>query len=544
MQSLDQPHVLFSGFNALTFFCEKASPPQQQQIVREGGVHVMLATMWTNFNNGELMSLVCNCLWCLSVGQDGIKSMIAKEGGIPAILVALRSHPSNPDLVRSPWVAESGIQSLSVALRRERPDDLLSCSKLKIPGARELNIRSILTVMSSVHDPIVIQLACDALWILALSRANVAVIARLDGIQAIAEQMQSYPTHVDMLKSACGALWNVSENSESCNRAPMGQSGVSKFFGSTRVVIDAMSTHPGHPELQKNALSYLRNAASDPAARSVLEKDNAIGVLLSVLRVFRSDPEFNEIALDVLLCLDYSALRSLVYDGLLAAVAPLFKLYQDAFEIIRRACMLVSLLLSHASPGIISSKSWMLLTQPHGLARTLLRLSRRMGLGSAVLSAVCGALSALSQLIVKEAKSDGIGPIKPDEVIRVASGLLREDDVRCLCETMRHNRSSLSLLTTVARIFHNLVVLQPSSGNGKYLSAGAELVLCEAMAAHPQELELHSLSVVAIGVLLGSRRTSKSRNAAPTSGGNQSMLLVELCNSLTRFITDPKHTSR
>eukprot|EP00658_Telonema_sp_P-2_P006380 TRINITY_DN12427_c0_g1_i1.p1 TRINITY_DN12427_c0_g1~~TRINITY_DN12427_c0_g1_i1.p1 ORF type:complete len:881 (+),score=243.92 TRINITY_DN12427_c0_g1_i1:166-2808(+) len=538
MQSMDQPHILTSGFNALSFFCEKATVQQQQQIVREGAVHVLLSTMWTNFKNEGLMSLVCNCLWSLSVGQDSIKSMIAKEGGIPAILVALRSHPGNPDLVRSPWVAEAGIQALSMALRKERPDTLLNCCKLENPSAREVNIRSILTVMSTGHDPIVIQLACDALWILALSKANVAVISNLDGVQIIAAQMQAYPTHVDLLKSACGALWNVSENYE-LNESS--EAGHSIFFSSTRVVIETMSSHPGHPELQKNATSYLRNAAADPGARSVLEKDGSIGVLLSVLRVFRSDTEFLEILLDVFLCLNYSGFRSLVYDGMLAAVVPLFKLYQESSEIIKRACMLVSLLLSHAVPNSITTKTWALLTQPHGLARTLLRLSRKLTLSSAVLHAVCSALSSLSQLVVKEASDDGN---KCDDIIRVAVALLREDDIKCLCDTIRHNSANLPLCTMVVRVLQNLIVLQPPQGCGKYIAAGAEYALAEAMRAHKSELELHSLATVAIAVLLSARRANKQVRCPKMESSTGCNVVFELASSLVQFAEDPKQTCR
>ena len=126
--------------------------------------------------------------------------------------------------------------------------------------------------------------------------------------------------HVDMLKSACGALWNISENEDP---------GTANDYGEgTSVVLDVMSGHPGHAELQKNACSFLRNAVSDPTSRDILEKEEGVSIMLTVCRVFRADADFMEIVLDVLRGLNCSNARPYVYDSILAAVLPLFKLYQ------------------------------------------------------------------------------------------------------------------------------------------------------------------------------------------------------------------------
>eukprot|EP00656_Telonema_subtile_P050053 TRINITY_DN6382_c0_g1_i4.p1 TRINITY_DN6382_c0_g1~~TRINITY_DN6382_c0_g1_i4.p1 ORF type:complete len:1182 (+),score=250.10 TRINITY_DN6382_c0_g1_i4:89-3634(+) len=178
--------------------------------------------------------------------------------------------------------------------------------------------------------------------------------------------------------------------------------------------------------------------------------------------------------------------------------------------------------------------------RPHGLARTLLRLSRRISLSPAVLSAVCSALSALSQLVVKEASDEGS---KCDDIVRVAVALLREDDVRCLCETIRNNKDNLALCTMVVRILHNLIVLQPPQGCNKYLTSAADQTLAEIMSMHPGELELHSLATVAIAVLLSARRTYKTIRASKQARPHISVV-AEVATSLAQFVGDPKQSGR
>jgi len=259
--------------------------------------------------------------------------------------------------------------------------------------------------------------------------------------------------------------------------------------------------------------------------------------MLTVCRVFRADSDFMEIVLDVLLSLNYAGSRPYVYDSILAAVVPLFKLYQESMEIVRRVCNLVASLLHRASPSCISPKSWILLTQPHGLGRTLFRLIRRANISAtAILPAACGALAALTELTRKEAQKPEGGEDVPRAV-----AIIRDDDIRCVLDTMKNHTSNLGVLLSAARVLYNLLAYEATCA--KFANAGVEAVLTEVMAAHPAELELHKMCVTALGVVLGARSITKGRHSSNNHSSKSSALPVVLA-SLRTFAEDAEQILR
>ena len=60
----------------------------QQQIARDGGVHLLLASMWRHFDKVALMEVVSNCLWGLAMGQGTTHH----SGLLPAAALFVASH--------------------------------------------------------------------------------------------------------------------------------------------------------------------------------------------------------------------------------------------------------------------------------------------------------------------------------------------------------------------------------------------------------------------------------------------------------------------
>jgi len=67
----------------------------QQQIARDGGVHLLLASMWRHFDKVALMEVVSNCLWGLSVGQGsaGLTSITCFATYFPTDMHRTHSYP-------------------------------------------------------------------------------------------------------------------------------------------------------------------------------------------------------------------------------------------------------------------------------------------------------------------------------------------------------------------------------------------------------------------------------------------------------------------
>ena len=195
-------------------------------------------------------------------------------------------------------------------------------------------------------------------------------------------------------------------------------------------------------------------------------------------------------------------------------------------------------LLHRAPPSSISPKSWILLTQPHGLGRTLFRLIRRAGSSSStLLPAVCGALAALTELTRKESQK----PEGGDEVPR-AVAVIRDDDIRCVLDTVRHNMQNLGVLLSIVRVLYNL--LAHESTCAKFANAGVEAVLADIMRAQPSELELHKMCVTALGVVLGARTLSKSSRATAAGRDKATGTVSVVLFSLHQFAEDSEQMLR
>jgi len=168
----------------------------------------------------------------------------------------------------------------------------------------------------------------------------------------------------------------------------------------------------------------------------------------------------------------------------------------------------------------------------------LFRLIRRAGSSSStLLPAVCGALAALTELTRKESQKLEGG----DEVPR-AVAVIRDDDIRCVLDTVRHNSGNLGVLLSIVRVLYNL--LAHESTCTKFSNAGVEQCLADIMRAQPNELELHKMCVTALGVILGARSLSKAARGAAAGRDKSSGTVSVVLFSLHQFSEDSEQMLR
>jgi hypothetical protein len=67
-------------------------------IRREGGITAVIAAMTSYPSNPELQTHACGALFNLASNNEENKTLIEREGGTTAVIAAMTSHPSNPDL--------------------------------------------------------------------------------------------------------------------------------------------------------------------------------------------------------------------------------------------------------------------------------------------------------------------------------------------------------------------------------------------------------------------------------------------------------------
>ena len=123
-----------------------------------------------------------------------------------------------------------------------------------------------------------------------------------------------------------------------------------------------------------------------------------------------------------------------------------------------------------------------------------------------------------------------------------AVAVIRDDDIRCVLDTVRHNMQNLGVLLSIVRVLYNL--LAHESTCAKFANAGVEAVLADIMRAQPSELELHKMCVTALGVVLGARTLSKSSRATAAGRDKATGTVSVVLFSLHQFAEDSEQMLR
>eukprot|EP01106_Pelomyxa_sp_JSP_P008877 TRINITY_DN2447_c0_g1_i1.p1 TRINITY_DN2447_c0_g1~~TRINITY_DN2447_c0_g1_i1.p1 ORF type:complete len:406 (+),score=102.03 TRINITY_DN2447_c0_g1_i1:88-1305(+) len=199
-------------------------------VAREGGIGAIISAMKAHPTIHAVQENACGALWSIAFNNTDNKVAVAREGGIGAIISAMKAHPT----IHA--VQENACGALwSIAFNN---------TDNKVAVAREGGIGAIISAMKA-HPTIhaVQENACGALRNITLNNTdNQVAVAREGGIGAIISAMKAHPTIHAVQENACGALWSIAFNTDQ-NQVTIAREG------GIWAIISAMKAHPILQEL-------------------------------------------------------------------------------------------------------------------------------------------------------------------------------------------------------------------------------------------------------------------------------------------------------
>ncbi len=206
---------------------------------------------------------------------------IARQGGIDAVIAAVRQHPQNKELLHL---------LLDLIERISRHDEFKAAVALK--GGVDVVINIGLSV--NVEDAAIATKCLSTLANLAFnSESNIGLIMETGGVKGIEAAMQEHPSERRLLENAMCALSNLMYGSDA-NKLTIGQTCGDEVTHVVRV-------HYTDANLFKMALRALGNLAyCDENIRFVVDKHSATKVIVLGMKHHNTDEEALQLAMEVL----------------------------------------------------------------------------------------------------------------------------------------------------------------------------------------------------------------------------------------------------
>jgi hypothetical protein len=233
------------------------------KVAAEGGIVAILGAMRGHAETEEVQAKGCGALLSLAYNADN-KVKVAAEGGIGAILGAMRGHAESEEVQRAGCGA-----LLSLA---HNADNLVKV-------AAEGGIGAILGAMRGHPESEEVQRwGCGALRILAGNANNQVKVAAEGGIGAILGAMRGHAETEEVQANGCGALLSLAHNADNLVKVAA-EGGIGAILG-------AMRGHPETEEVQWAGCGTLWFLAYNADNKVKVAAEGGIGgVILGAMRV-------------------------------------------------------------------------------------------------------------------------------------------------------------------------------------------------------------------------------------------------------------------
>ena len=206
------------------------------------GLVILCDTMVTHGKEILLQEQLLKILRNISAGSETHKEAIHNCDGIEAIIMIMRTHPSERKIqMLCCWT----LSNLAVSKPLKRVIGELGALNLIID-----------VIWEQEQDASIVEWACRALWSLAVDPMNKEQIGKATGIDAIVSGMNRHRTNTGVQEKGCGALSNLAANSDTNKVIIANSEGID-------AIKYAMETHPSHEGIQEKGCLALRKLATE-----------------------------------------------------------------------------------------------------------------------------------------------------------------------------------------------------------------------------------------------------------------------------------------
>lgn len=298
--SADHVKLLSSACGALRNLAYKHAT-NKKDIAQAGGIVMIMNAMKQYPQDTELQSAGCDLLRNLSHDSDHNQASIVQEHGVDTILAAMKGHQCHVE------TQAYGCAVLSL---------LVGCLRMGAGFDRSTATKAIVAAMTRLPHAEQVQLiGCDALNNLVADTfyprtvgngddhyddENQYVddkekkeeeteeirkyIVQADGILALLTAMKSYPSNINLLRSACSALSNLAFLPE-----------ISKAIAEATddaipVIVETIKTHATDAPLQSSGCGLLRNLAyKNEANQAAIVEAGGITIIIVAMKYHSLD---------------------------------------------------------------------------------------------------------------------------------------------------------------------------------------------------------------------------------------------------------------
>jgi hypothetical protein len=246
----------------------------------EGGISAIVTAMKTHPDETELQTHGCNALGVLP------GNVVEKDGGIAVIVDAMKAHPNDYCYLQA--AACGALTSLS------RRDDAAVNNSISVAIEEEGGISALVTAMTAMKEHLrycVLQRDCCR----ALGNFPVNAVEKNGGIAAIADAMKQDPSDPDLQLATCGALRKFSDDTDS--KLPIVEAG------GIVCLLGAMVYHPRDEDILDAASYALEKLTVDceKGARAFLRANIGVGLIWDRTEAFPNHYDLKERACTILM---------------------------------------------------------------------------------------------------------------------------------------------------------------------------------------------------------------------------------------------------
>lgn len=201
------------------------------------------------------------------------KELIARAGGISALVDVMRLHPDNRVLQ----------QDVTICLNNLAVKNLYNKSTIVVSGA----VRYIVAAMEKyIHSTDMLEPACSALGTLGVGNAkNKELIVEQGGAQALIRAMVAHPHHARIQYCGAAALNNLALNNAEHKSLIVEEGGI-------QAITDAMRYHLGNASILFSCCSALKTLTmKNSAHKGIVVDSGAVRLMILARAAHRENPQ-------------------------------------------------------------------------------------------------------------------------------------------------------------------------------------------------------------------------------------------------------------
>jgi len=274
----------------------------------------------------NIQAETCSILASLATLNDPfVKMIIANEGGVTAVLFAMRSHRNQA------YVLEYGCKALG-SIAEGIPDEILLSFRETICG----DLLRALNTYSNMEGVVGATLEALCEFCRRDEYFELQIVGG-DAVRTIVDSMSRHLGLEDVQNAGCKLLWLLAcKNDE--NKQVLGTAGA------IQALVSAMLAHIGSTAIQKEALTALKHVARVSANKEALERNHATDAIRLTIYANLGEPlvisaalsALNDIAVDTTTCE-----VNPVADETMSCVLRAMQIHSPELEVQKIACWLL-----------------------------------------------------------------------------------------------------------------------------------------------------------------------------------------------------------